>query len=233
MTITEQMTVGDIAAVVPGSVRVFRKHGLDFCCGGKKPLGTACEEAGLSVSELASEIEAAAVGAPADARDWTQASLARIIRHIVATYHEPLRHDLPQLEAMAAKVLQVHGGHDRAGLTRLHAIVAELTADLTAHMRKEELALFPAIERVESGLPAGLPIAAPIDVMEAEHDRAGALLFELRLLTDDYVPPSWACGTVKALYQQLDQLEQAMHLHVHLENNVLFPRALALLQPHA
>jgi regulator of cell morphogenesis and NO signaling len=228
MTITENTTVAEIASALPSSVRVFQRHGIDFCCGGKKPLGEACREQGVSFAEVARSIAASAAEPAPDGRDWNREPLHALVGHIISTYHEPLREELPRLEAMAAKVSRVHGAKAEH-LTRLEAIVTELSADLQAHMRKEEMVLFPAIKAVEGGhdRPA-IPISAPITVMEHEHDHAGDLLAELRAITEGYTPPSWACQTFRALYHGLSELESAMHIHVHLENNVLFPRALRL-----
>jgi regulator of cell morphogenesis and NO signaling len=228
MTITEHTPVADIASAFPSSVRVFQRHGIDFCCGGKTPLAVACQEHGVAFAAIVRDIEAAAHAPAHDERDWNHEPLHALIEHVVSTYHDPLREELPRLEAMAAKVSWVHGAR-ASHLARLEAVVSELSAELTTHMRKEEMVLFPAIRTIEKGRgrPA-VPISAPISVMEAEHDHAGALLSELRTMTDGYVAPSWACQTFRALYDGLSELEDAMHVHVHLENNILFPRALAL-----
>lgn len=226
MTIRDNSLVADIAAAVPSSIPVFQRYGVDFCCGGRRPIGEVCEEQGLSFAELANAIEASAAQRPPAQRDWTSAPLSELIAHIVQTYHAPLREELPRLEGMAAKVEAVHG-EKTPHLARLHRIVEELAADLIAHMQKEELVLFPAVADAESrNVPMPPSISMPIAVMEREHDRAGDLLAELRLVTDSYVPPAWACQTFRALYQGLQDLEAEMHVHVHLENNVLFPRAL-------
>jgi regulator of cell morphogenesis and NO signaling len=227
MTITEHTTVAEIAAGVPSSVRILQRHGIDFCCGGKKPLRGACQEHGVSVAEVVSAIEASAA-AHADDTDWTREPLPALIDHIIVTYHDALRDELPRLEAMAAKVARVHG--DRApSLTRLAAVVTSLAADLRAHMDKEEMVVFPAIRALDGAVePAAASLAVPISVLEHEHDDAGALLAELRRSTNGYVPPAWACATFRALYHGLSELESTMHVHVHLENNVLFPRALRL-----
>jgi regulator of cell morphogenesis and NO signaling len=228
MTISENTSVAEIAAAVPASVRIFQRHGVDFCCGGKKPLGVVCEEQGLSFDELSRAIEAADVE-PGETRDWTNAPLHELIDHIVSSYHDDLREELPRLETMAARVLRVHGGREPRFLGCIDAIVAELSADLNEHMRKEELVLFPAICAIERGpTSAGKTIAAPIRVMEWEHDRAGELLAELRSVTGGFAAPEWACQTLRALYHGLQELEASMHVHVHLENNLLFPRALKL-----
>jgi regulator of cell morphogenesis and NO signaling len=228
MTITESTSVAEIATALPASVRIFQRHGVDFCCGGKKPLGVVCEEQGLSFADLATAIEAAAAE-PAPTQDWTSAPLHSLVDHIVATYHDALREELPRLETMASRVVRVHGGRDPQVLPRIEAIVRELSTDLNAHMRKEELVLFPTIREIEQGSAARRPtISAPIRVMEWEHDRAGELLTELRSLTEGFEAPGWACQTLRALYHGLAELEASMHVHVHLENNVLFPRALRL-----
>jgi regulator of cell morphogenesis and NO signaling len=227
MTITEHTTVADIAAALPSSVRVFQRHEIDFCCGGKRPIGTACGERGVAFETLVAEIEASAAGSTGEDRDWGREPLHGLIDHIVTTYHDALREELPRLEAMAAKVSRVHGTK-AAHLPRLEAIVNELSAELRRHMRKEEMVLFPAIRAIEAGTPTGVPISAPIGMMEHEHDQAGTQLAELRAITDAYSAPDWACQTFRALYHGLSELESTMHVHVHLENNVLFPRALRI-----
>ena len=228
MTITDTTTVADIASAFPASVRVFQRHGIDFCCGGKTPLSLACRERGVPLAELVSAIEASTLAPESDACDWRTEPLHRLVAHIVETYHRPLREELPRLDSMAAKVARVHG--QKAGhLTRVAVIVSELSAELQSHMRKEELVLFPVICAFEEGAERpNIQIDAPITVMEQEHDHAGALLAELRAISDGYVAPAWACETFRALYYGLSELEAAMHRHVHLENNILFPRALGL-----
>lgn len=227
MTITEQTTVAEIATGIPSSVRVFQQHGIDFCCGGKQPLRHACQERGVSVAEVVSAIDAAAA-VRLDDTDWTRQPLHTLIDHIVITFHDALHQELPRLVAMAAKVARVHGAK-APHLTRLSAIVAELAADLRAHMGKEEAVAFPAICAAERGhgRPAA-SLALPLTVLEHEHEQAGALLAELHAITDGYTPPAWACATFRALYHGLSELESTMHVHVHLENNVLFPRVRAL-----
>ena len=230
MTITETTTIADIASALPTSVRVFQRHGIDFCCGGRKPIGAVCREHGLNFAEMASAIEASRGTVDSDTRDWLQEPLANLTSHIVTTYHTPLREELPRLQAMAVKVARVHGGK-ALYLGRLEAIVAELSTDLLTHMQKEEMVLFPAIEALAHGAAGQpFPIAAPIVVMEHEHDHAGNLLQELRSITGGYTLPDGGCATMRALYHGLADLETAMHVHVHLENNVLFPRALGLLE---
>lgn len=223
MTINERTAIGEIAAAVPSSVRVFQRHGIDFCCGGKRALGEVCNEQGLSLAETVAEIETSARQA-ADDHDWTTEPLAKLTEHIVAAYHDPLREELPRLQAMAAKVARVHGAR-RSYLARISEIVDLLTDDLLSHMGKEEAMLFPTIRAAEKGTADAAWVAAPISAMEREHDHAGVLLEDLRRLTNGYVAPEWGCATVRALYSGLEELDATMHVHVHLENNVLFPRA--------
>lgn len=225
MNITETTTVGEIASILPSTVRLFQRHGIDFCCGGKTALSVACREKGIPFSDVIGAIQSLAVQPSQEDRDWGKEPLHALTDHIVVTYHDPLREELPRLEAMASKVAAVHGAK-APHLSRLQAVVTELSADLQAHMQKEERVLFPAIRAIERGGEAAPSLSTPIAVMEHEHEHAGALLSELRTLTNDYTLPEWACGTFRALYQGLAELESTMHVHVHLENNILFPRTL-------
>jgi regulator of cell morphogenesis and NO signaling len=166
------------------------------------------------------------VAQPVDGeRDWMREPLDVLIDHIITTYHDALREELPRLIVLAAEAATVHGAK-APFLGRVVEVVRDLYADLAAHMGKEERVLFPAIRAGGGDGRAAGWIAAPITVMQHEHDRAGELLAELRRLNSSYVAPEWGCGTVRALYRGLEELETAMHVHVHLENNVLFPRAL-------
>ena len=234
MTIDQTTTVAEIASALPASVRLFQRHGIDFCCGGKTPLATVCQQKGIPFADVTRALDALPTGPAGDDRDWTREPLARLADHIVATYHDALRDELPRLEGMAVKVAKVHGAR-APHLVRLASVVQELSADLHAHMQKEEGVLFPAIRALERGAARG-SIAAPIAVMEHEHDSAGAALARMRELTGDYEPPMDACNTFRASLDGLAELERDTHQHVHKENNVLFPRALeqeVALQPPA
>jgi regulator of cell morphogenesis and NO signaling len=226
MAINETSTIAEVAAEYPASARVFQRYGIDFCCGGKRAVRDACEEHGLSFEEIEKAIVSAA--ATDDARDWTHAPLRQLTEHIVRTYHDALREDLPRLAQMAARVAEVHR-EKLPTAARVHDALGELSTELNQHMWKEEMVLFRAIGAIETGAVTGaMGISAPIAVMEQEHDHAGRLLAELRQLSGDYVAPEWGCATVRALYAGLAELEASMHVHVHLENNILFPRALQL-----
>jgi regulator of cell morphogenesis and NO signaling len=233
MNITPDTRISDIATGDPSTIKVFQHHQIDFCCGGKIPLAEACARHGIDPATLLAELHNAQP-APDDTRNWETRSLADLIAHIRARYHEPLRAELPRLAAMMAKVVQRHGDH-RPEMLRLHATFEHLRVELLDHMAKEDAVLFPTIVSAERALAnGGVPkrpwqwIEQPIAVMEAEHESAGAALAKMRELTDGYQPPEGACPTFRGLYHGLADFEREMHVHVHLENNVLFPRAAEL-----
>lgn len=210
--------LSDLAISRPGATRVLRGYGLDFCCHGGRPLSDACEEKGIDPESVLREIEA--VGKEVTITDWYARPIGELVDYIVQRYHNRLRHDLPELERLAGDVDRAHAEHPRrpVGLPQL---LADIHAAVLSHLAKEEEILFPMIKRGE-----GAHAAAPIRVMESEHDDHGANLARLRELTDDLRAPDDACPTWRALYRELDRLEQELMEHIHLENNVLFPRAL-------
>lgn len=230
MNITPQTQVSEIVVHNPASTRVFHRHGIDFCCGGKRPLGEVCAERRLDVDQIRREIAAADPG-DRDEEDWSAAPLADIVEHILARYHRPLQEELPRLAAMAQKVLRAHGARFPEMIPPLQERLEALVGDLQSHMLKEERVLFPYIVALEKGAAKGSAfgtVANPIAMMEAEHDDAGRLLAEMNRLTGGYRLPEGACNTFRALFHGLSELEREMHLHVHLENNVLFPRAVEM-----
>jgi regulator of cell morphogenesis and NO signaling len=236
-TITRDSLVGEIAAAQPASIRVFQKYGIDFCCGGKRPIADVCDERKIPYEEIAGAIANAEL--PRDDRDWADAPLGALADHIVSRYHDTLRQELPRLQAMAAKVNDVHGAKMPETFPRLNSVLRELAEELTSHMAKEEMILFPAVQELEAAkeerrspqtrFPLGA-LRMPMSVMEQEHELAGNLLNALRELTGAYNPPEWACNTFRGLYAGLDELERDLHVHIHLENNILFPRAAQLEQ---
>ena len=228
MTITETTTVAAVAAAVPDSVAVFQAQGIDFCCGGARALGDVCRERGIRFSELAAAIEEAQRHSTQERADWQHEPLHALIDHIIETYHKRLREELPRLHALAVKVRRAHGDKT-PDVARLEDLLTELSTGLIEHMGKEEAVLFPAIRNLEGGdMSRTARLTVPVQVMEQEHEHAGVLLAELRGAANDYQVPDWGCGTVRALYRGLEDMERSMHVHVHLENNILFPRALRL-----
>lgn len=211
-------TLAELATMIPAASRVFRRERLDYCCGGNRSLAEACRARGLDAEALLREIETAPAGA--DDEDWSGRPLAELVRHIVARYHDPLRRELPELLELARKVERVHA--DKPSVPKgLHDHLAMMHAEVLDHLLKEEHVLFPMI-LAGQGREAG----APVQVMEHEHKDHGRNLERLRELTDDLTPPAEACTTWRALYLRLAALESELMDHIHLENNILFPRAL-------
>ena len=231
-TSTTDLSVGQIAAEFPASVRVFEKHGFDFCCGGKIPVTEACGRKGLDPAVLLAEIEQAIQSLAEDTTEWLTAALPALIDHILDTHHAYMKVQLPRVEARLAKVLAAHGERHGEMLRAVRAVYGPMKAELDGHLAKEETVLFPLIRALDSGAQAGSfhcgSVRNPIRVMLMEHDSAGEALVQLRQLTGNYTPPEDACNTFRALYFELAEMERDLHRHIHLENNILFPRAMAL-----
>jgi len=230
MEITTSTTVAAIAAAEPATIKVFQRHHIDFCCGGRIPLFEACADHDLDTDMLLAELRAVRAAAD-DPADWRRAPLKDLVAHIQTRYHVPLRAELPRLSAMMEKVVSRHGQRLPETLLPLQATFESLQRELLEHMAKEDAVLFPAVLALEATGAADVAatnwawIQQPIEVMEAEHEAAGAALATMRTLTHGYAPPEEACPTFRGLYYGLSELERDMHTHVHLENHVLFPRA--------
>ncbi len=225
-----ESTVANLVVQRPTRAAVFEKYGLDFCCKGNQTLEHACRtkqlEAGMIINELVEQDHA--TDHNLDATDWTQVSLTELSRHIVATHHHYLTNTLPQLETMTAKLAHVHRTH-HPELPQIHETFVGMKKELESHMMKEEMILFPAIQRMETGSmskSAAHQLLGPMSVMLAEHESAGAALERMRSLSSDFALPADACNTYRATYELLQELERDLHIHIHKENNILFPRAL-------
>lgn len=230
-TLTAARTVGELAVEEPGAARVFQQMGIDFCCGGKKSLHEACREKGLEAKAVLQAIaELPRDRAQAPDRHWQAKPLQELMSHIVARHHQYVRTETPRIELWIEKCVAAHGAR-RPELAQIRHTFAAMAAEMAQHMAKEELILFPAIARAESGI-AESSLAAPVRMMMLEHDHSGRDLAEMRKLSGDYVPPPDACNTYRALYKALDEFEADMRQHVHLENNIVFPRALAFNHVH-
>jgi regulator of cell morphogenesis and NO signaling len=234
MTVATQ-TVRDIALENPASIRVFEKLGIDYCCGGRKPLTEACESKNIAVEEVIAALERAGAEPAPQTENWAGKPLADLINHIVSTHHAYVYQEVPRLAQLAARVVERHGD-TKPELPIIQAKVAELTEELTSHLAKEEMILFPHIARLERAMAEGQPapragfgaVSNPIAMMTSEHDSAGTLIAEIRELSGDYTPPVGACPTFHNFYNSLREFEQDLHQHIHLENNILFPKAIAL-----
>jgi regulator of cell morphogenesis and NO signaling len=210
-------TVGSIVAARPAAARVFERHGIDYCCGGSSQLQQVCDDKQLDIDEIVQEIDDQTL--PPGTPDWASMDLATMCNEIERRWHRPLDTELPRLETLSQKVARVHG-NNRPALRELADLYATLKSELTVHMMKEEQVLFPMIRARGSAPPP------PIGVMRHEHDNAGALLRAMRASTDQYTLPESACASYRALFSGLVELERSLHAHIHVENNVLFPRAL-------
>jgi len=222
MEITKDSKVGLIAREFPMATKVFSRYEMDFCCGGGIPLEAVCEKKGFDVDSIIKEIEMEVSNSNGSDINWDHAPLEDIIDHILVKYHRPLAEELPRLENMARKVLKVHIEKDPQMLSELVEVYLGLKGELQEHMTKEEQFLFPMIIRGEVGF-----LKRAILVMEHEHKRAGDALRKLRDLTNGFKIPEKACNTWRALWHGLEGLEASLHQHIHLENNILFPRAMA------
>lgn len=219
-TLTQDTKVGQIATEYPLATRVFARHGIDFCCGGGIPLEEACAKRGVDVKQLLAEI-AKELEKPDTERRWDQAPLGELCDFILTTYHRSLKEELPRIEAMARRVHTVHGDKDPQRFKGIVDVFMELKNELDSHMMKEEQVLFPMIKAGH-----GQNAQGPVNVMLHEHDIAANCLRRLNELTDGYTVPAEACNTWRALWHGLAALEADLHHHIHLENNILFPRAL-------
>lgn len=226
--VTVETTVGEIVRAVPARSRIFENLGIDYCCGGKKPLAEACRAKGLdpaTVAALLAALDGVPDRAPAHPDTMT---LAELCDHIEQVHHGYLREELPRLDFMTRKVAAVHGDHEPR-LLEVRRVFEAFHAEMSSHTKEEDEQVFPAIRRLASAngdKMAASALRMSIAKLEADHDRAGAALARFQELTDHYAPPDWACNTFRALYDGLAQLEENTHQHVHKENNVLFPRAL-------
>lgn len=228
-------TLGQIAAKDLRKAEIFKKYGLDFCCGGKKTIKEACAEKGLDVTKIEQELQQAdkvVQSRPVPYNDWNLDFLAD---YIVNTHHSYDKKTLPELTGYATKVASVHG-QQHPELYKIKTLVDEINAELSAHMIKEEKILFPYIkalvlaqsnEQVPQAAHFGT-VKNPINMMEMEHELVGKNMEEIRGLSKNYTVPDDGCASYSLLFNMLDEFENDLHLHIHLENNILFPKALSL-----
>jgi regulator of cell morphogenesis and NO signaling len=234
--LNSQSTVGEWVADLPRRAQALEKLGIDYCCGGRRSLAEACLSLDIDPDELGRRLIQMGAEATEPETDWRQRSLTALCDHIEQTHHRLLREQLPRLEALAQKVAAAHGERHPSYLS-LAQDFPGFRAELEAHMVKEEQVLFPAIRALEGNTAGGAPglpcsdLSAPLRVMEAEHDSAGEALRRFSALTEGYQPPADACGTLLALLDGLADLERDLHLHIHKENNLLFPRTRARMAP--
>ncbi len=240
ITIEKTTTVRDLVVAHPEIRPVLESLAIDYCCGGAKTLEQAAEVAGQDLDRIIQAIEQALTEAQDTARtserDWQKATLTELVDHIEATHHQYVQKALPRLGELFAKVLKAHGTRHGETLTQLQSTFKALRSEIEMHLMKEEQILFPYIRQMEASLEqtGTVPpmhcgsVQNPIRQMEVEHDSAGEALARMRSITNDYTLPADACATFRALYDGLRKFEADLHEHIHKENNILFPRAVAM-----
>ena len=230
-TINIDSTVGELVREVPDRARVFESLAIDYCCGGKIPLAVACAKKQVDPKDVVEQLTQCDVNRRSENTvDADAMTLTELADHIETTHHAYLKEELPRLDFMTEKVARVHGTKEPR-LAQVREAFVSLKNELLPHMMKEENILFPIVRQLENALQAEFhcgSVANPIRQMEHEHDQAGDQLAILRDATDGFVPPDWACNTYRAMLDGLEKLESDMHQHILKENNVLFPKAIAL-----
>ena len=233
--INSETTVREVAVQVPESTRLFESLKIDYCCGGGQPLAQACASAGLDVYDVMKMLAGVTQSKEHRARDFQDASLPDLIAHILDTHHVFTKSEMDRLQLLTSKVIGAHGAN-HPELIQVGALFNGLCAELQPHMFKEEQILFPYILALTGAAAGNQPfphapfgtVNNPVRMMMMEHDTAGQVLRELRAVTSDYKVPADACISYQTLYQAMENFEKDLHLHIHLENNILFPKALEL-----
>ena len=239
MSMMTEKTVRELALEMPAATRLFEKLGIDYCCGGNQTLEQACRAAGRPLDQVMDSLEVADLTerAACKHRDWQAEPLSELIEHIKNTHHKYVREETARLGPLFEKACSAHG-KNHPELARLRTIFAGLAQELTTHMMKEEMVLFPYIVRLEEAAIEKEPVVPPpfgsvqnpVAMMIHEHDDAGNALRGMRQASKGYAPPSDACASYQALYNALAEFEADLHQHIHLENNILFPRAVHMEQ---
>ena len=215
---------------------MFDRFGIEFCCGGKRTLSEACREKAVDVTNVVHEVELACGAATTEIPRFGEWGLEALVAYIVANHHAYVRRALPRIAARAARVVASHGAR-HPGLGEIARVFSRVSDEMTSHMAKEERVLFPYILELVEAEQMGRPLPAapfgsidnPIRMMEIEHESAGDAMAWIRAQTDNYTPPLDACPTWRVWLQELEAFERDLHLHVHLENNLLFPKAKAIM----
>ena len=227
-------TVADLVSDNIKTANVFKKHGIDFCCGGRISIEKACEKKGLDYATVVSELFQVRV-VKSEIEDYNNWDLDKLIDYIIKVHHSYVLEAIPLIIQYSDKVAKVHGHHYEE-VVKINELFHTVAEELLQHMQKEEKILFPYIldlvkadndDLILSSAPFG-SVQNPIQMMNKEHETAGNILKEISNLANSYTPPDEACNTFRALYASLEEFEQDLHLHIHLENNILFPKSIAL-----
>ncbi|MDD3723760.1 MAG: iron-sulfur cluster repair di-iron protein [Lutibacter sp.] len=234
MTITKNQTIAQCVANNYQTATIFKKHKIDFCCGGKISISEACQKNKVDEETLLQELNGATQQKPQEDAEETY-ELDKLAKHIVEKHHAYVRQRIPEMEPFLDKVVRVHG-EKHPELKKVQENFQAVKEELLSHMQKEENVLFPYIEQMmevkknntQLEPPFFGTIKNPINMMEMEHESAGNAFKEIRELTNDLTPPDGACNTYRVTFSLLDEFENDLHRHIHLENNVLFPKSIML-----
>jgi regulator of cell morphogenesis and NO signaling len=234
MQVQKDNTVGEIVAKNFRTAQIFEKFGLDFCCGGKKSISDACSKRGVDANEVIDELLMVNENGSRQ-NDYFSWEIDFLIDYIIEVHHSYVSKSMPVIFAHSQKVAEAHG-ENHPEVIKIADYFSTIKDELEAHLMKEEKMLFPYIKKLvevkknnlEQEVPPFGAVVNPIKVMEAEHENAGLLFAEIKRLSNGYNPPEDACTTFKVLYQELNEFEQDLHTHIHLENNILHPKAIEL-----
>ncbi len=235
MSATSERKVGEIVAANPSAARVLEEAGVDYCCGGQKSLHDACLHAGVSEEEILKRLRENQASVDENDKNWISSPLAELTEHIRSKHHQYVREAARRIQPLATKVKGVHGAN-HPELSDIEKLFTEVANEMISHMQKEERILFPYIEALERAAngkesvekPFFQSVRNPVHTMMQEHDASAARVRQIREKSAGYAPPPDACTSYQALYSELKKFETDLHQHVHLENNVLFPRAVDL-----
>ena len=230
----DEKTIAELVVEDYRRADVFKRYGIDFCCGGGRPLAAVCEKRGLDIDAVKADLVAAGStpDAPVHPERWAPEFL---VDYVVSEHHSYVNESLPVMREYLDKVARVHG-HANPEVVEIAGLFGEVATEMSQHMMKEERVLFPYIKELAAAgrdhrtvNPAGFgSVRNPIGMMEHEHEHAGSLMRQIRELSSDFVPPEHACNTYRVAFAKLEEFEADLHRHVHLENNILFPKAIAL-----
>ena len=231
----EELTIGELVSKNYKKAEIFKKYGIDFCCGGKKQLSQVCKTKGLDIVQIESELKKADEKSISSSQNYDSWDIGFLVDYILNTHHNYIRSAIPAILQYTQKVAKVHGDRHPEAIEVAEIFVA-VADELTGHMMKEENILFPYIkylvnsknDKTTLSLNTFGKVEAPIRRMELEHDMVGSMFHRINELTNNYAPPSDACTTFKVSYAKLREFEEDLHQHIHLENNILFPKAMQL-----
>lgn len=234
MELNDKRTVAEVVTENINTAHVFRKYGIDFCCGGGVEVRRAAEKAGVNYEELVREL-LLTVSSNTNSNNYNNWELDYLADYIVNVHHSYIEESIPLIVQYASRVVQVHGSA-YPELIQIQRLFSEVAAELGGHCKKEEMILFPFVKKMQGvkkegnhmERPAFDTVHNPIRMMEADHEEAGANFRKISALSNSYTPPEGVCNTFKAFYAKLEEFEQDLHQHVHLENNILFPRSISL-----